>query len=149
MHIAVSSFLFPAVKFQNWKKVSATDNKNEFAKLLLSIEDFNRSRINEHEIKWQGEWYDIKEIQTFATYVELLVKHDEHESELLDFFLRLINKNKASQQSYSFSSSYILFYFEYNHLNHLFCRIFQFADMQNIPSTEYSQFVEQPPDLMS
>ncbi len=146
VHIIVSSLFYPAAKYQAWQTVKENCHKEQLVELTLSIEDFHLSRVNQHEVKWKGEWYDIEEMQEFDNYVVLFARQDNHESKLLDFFLGLLNKNKSSQQNLSLNSSYIVNLFESIMPDHQIYLVVDFPSNYHNYIALYTRFIEQPPE---
>ena len=78
-------------------RLVVNDNETSFEKLILSIDDYHRSRINSHEISHKGNMYDVKSVNITGYIVELLVINDIKEKILLKNikdFLRNSNRQK-------------------------------------------------------
>lgn len=63
------------------RELSDPDAKPEI--LVLSKDDFDKSRIKRHEVMWEGKMYDINSLKMRGDTVELMVIHDEEEESVL------------------------------------------------------------------
>ncbi len=56
----------------------------KFEKLVLTVREYEESRINSKEISFKGNMYDIKSIRNKGEYVELLVINDLREKHIVN-----------------------------------------------------------------
>jgi hypothetical protein len=90
-------------KMQQWvvqfeMQKTMENNETEFQKLTLTISDFEKSKINEHEISYKGKMYDFKSAVFTGDSVELLVINDTEEEGILgeiEKFTENINKQNS------------------------------------------------------
>jgi hypothetical protein len=61
-------------------------------KLTLSLQDYLRSKVEEHEIKVNGKMYDVARIKVSADSVAVFCIHDEKEDNLIAFVAEIISK---------------------------------------------------------
>ncbi len=64
-------------------QLSLKDNQTPFQKITLPFFDYQKSKINSHEISVNGKMYDVKSISLSDDKVELLVIHDSREENIL------------------------------------------------------------------
>jgi len=58
-------------------------DETKFETMILSIDDYQRSIVDQHEIKVGGEMYDVKSVRYVQDKVELTVIHDKHEGNII------------------------------------------------------------------
>jgi hypothetical protein len=78
-------------------RLLVNDSHTSFEKLLLSTADYQKSRINSHEISFQGNMYDVKSVKITGDIAELLVINDKKEKSLvknIQDFLTKTNQQK-------------------------------------------------------
>jgi hypothetical protein len=73
------------------------DSHTSFEKLILGTADYQKSRINSHEISFKGNMYDVKSVKITGDIAELLVINDKKEKNLvknIQDFLTKTNQQK-------------------------------------------------------
>ena len=82
---------------QNEMEESLNSKETIFQKLSLSLNDFQKDKINDHEISINGKMFDIKSISVKGNKVELLALNDSKEESIIEN----INKsgNNGDQQN--------------------------------------------------
>lgn len=68
--------------------------RTDFQNLRLSIKDYHNSKINAHEISFQGKMYDVKSVRVVNDEVELQVIHDTIEGGILMHINDLVNDSR-------------------------------------------------------
>lgn len=66
-----------------------------FEKLLLTVSEFEKSRIDAKEIRLNGRMYDIKSVTVTADSVEIYAIHDLEEEDIMEKIKQLV-KNTCS-----------------------------------------------------
>ena len=69
-----------------------------FEKLILSFSEYQKSRLNAHEIYFKGNMYDVKSVSVSNNTVELLVINDSKEKNLLKNIKDFINKTNQQKK---------------------------------------------------
>ncbi len=86
-------FRFQQYCVQNGMEQELNDKQTRFSKLILSVPDFQKSRISSHEISLNGEMYDVKSIKYSDNKVELLVIKDTKEESIIANIKLLVNNS--------------------------------------------------------
>ena len=60
------------------------EKQTGFLKLTLTVSEFQKSKINSHEISYKGKMYDFKPVAISDDTVELLVINDTKEETILE-----------------------------------------------------------------
>ncbi len=72
--------------------LAALNNKlNQSEKIILSVSDFQKSKIDSREIFFKGKMYDIRSIRRTGNTVELFVINDAREERILEKIKELEN----------------------------------------------------------
>lgn len=75
----------------------ALKNPNSpFQRLTLSLNDFQKSKINAHEIAIDGKMYDIKSVKFTSGQVEFLAIRDIKEESILKVINKIIGFNQGN-----------------------------------------------------
>ena len=74
------------------------DSNTSFEKLILSVGEYQKSRLNAHEISFNGNMYDVKSVNVTGDNVELLVINDKKEKRLLKEIKDILNKTNQSKR---------------------------------------------------
>ncbi len=126
----------------------------EFHELTLSLIAFKQSKINDHELSYNGNMYDFKSFTIFKDSVRVLVIHDIEEENILYRIKDLIENIKLPKgewQSkifkllllvYTYSENHIMLFFE--HLQENISILF----IENIFSVYHEVFVPPPKCLV-
>jgi len=61
-------------------------------KIHLTLEEFEKSRVDKHELKIEGRMYDIGRVQIHGDSIIVYALHDESEDSLLTFISFIINE---------------------------------------------------------
>jgi hypothetical protein len=59
------------------------DSNTSFEKLILSADEYQKSRVNSREILFKGNMYDVKSVKITGNTAELLVINDKKEKKLV------------------------------------------------------------------
>jgi hypothetical protein len=59
------------------------NSKTKFQKITLSLSEYQKSKINSHEISINGKMYDVKSVNILENNVKLLVINDSKEENIL------------------------------------------------------------------
>lgn len=81
--------------------------------MFLTLEDFNRQKVNSHEIKVNGKLYDIKSISISDTGYNLVVISDDEESMTLDKIASFFSSNNKVDKSATVNSISVFFNFHF------------------------------------
>ncbi|MEP7197078.1 MAG: hypothetical protein ABI851_11220 [Saprospiraceae bacterium] len=65
-------------------QLALENDSTQFQKLTLTLDDFQKYKINENEVSINGKMYDIKSIAISSDKLELIVINDEEEEDLID-----------------------------------------------------------------
>ena len=75
------------------------NSDTRFQKIILSINDFHKKKINAREIFINGKLYDIKSISIIGNKIELLAFHDKKEENIFAEIKKAIrNNNEQNSQ---------------------------------------------------
>ena len=74
------------------------DSNTSFEKLILSVGEYQKSRLNAHEISFNGNMYDVKSVNVTGDNVELLVINDKKEKRLLKEIKDILNKTNQQKK---------------------------------------------------
>lgn len=77
----------------NWNR----ELKGALIEVSLSLSDFQKYRINDHEIKLDNRYYDIKKISATSTGFDLIVKFDKEEAGMIDKITNYFSGKTPSQ----------------------------------------------------
>ena len=111
------------------------DPNFHFQKLTLSLNDFQKYKINDHEVSIAGEMYDFKSVNITGNKVEFIAIRDTKEEGILKLIKKTIGFNKAKDQKFPNHLLVLLnmvyltpgtchsFFFQENNLQHCFCPI--------------------------
>lgn len=81
----------------------ALNNKaTRFQQLTLSLSDFQKGKINDHEISIKGKMYDVKSIEIRGNKVELLVINDTREENILEDIKKSINTSNQQNKEHPY-----------------------------------------------
>lgn len=69
--------------------------KTQFQKIILSFSDYQKNKINAHEISVKGKMYDVKSITVYSDSLELLVINDSKEKTILEKIKELTALNNG------------------------------------------------------
>ena len=75
------------------------DSESGFVKMILSIENYRKSRVDSKEILVQGEMYDVKSVTYSGDHVELMVIHDKHEGNILKRITKFLTHSKEHKSN--------------------------------------------------
>ena len=81
------------------------NEETSFQQLTLSFNDFQKGKINAHEISFDGKMYDIRSIKISGDKVELLVINDTKEENIIENIKRSVNPN--DQQNKGLPSQFV------------------------------------------
>lgn len=70
-----------------------------FEKLILSIPEFNRCRISNSEMKYNGKLYDYKTVRIYGNTVELSVLNDSAEEGILEMMAAMSGADEKEQSN--------------------------------------------------
>lgn len=73
--------------------------QEKLEKFSMSLEEFNKVRIDEHEIKVEGRMYDIARIEQDHQRVIVYAVHDEAEDNLLSFLDEIAKRPLQDKKS--------------------------------------------------
>lgn len=77
-----------------YKMEQALNNeKTSFQKLILSLNEFEKGKINKDEIIFNGSMYDVKSIKILGDSVEMLAINDIKEENIIENIKKLVNAN--------------------------------------------------------
>jgi hypothetical protein len=78
-------FIYTVRQYSVQKEMEEVLNSAEtqFETITLSISEYQKSRVNAHEISLDGEMYDIKSLTVKGNVVELRAVHDSKERNIL------------------------------------------------------------------
>jgi hypothetical protein len=74
------------------------NSETSFEKLLLSFSEYQKSRLNAHEIYFKGNMYDVKSVSFSNNNVELIVINDLKEKNLLKNIKDFLNKSNRQKK---------------------------------------------------
>lgn len=74
------------------------NSETYFEKLILSFGEYQKSRLNAHEIYFKGNMYDVKSVCFSNNTVELLVINDSKEKNLLKNIKDFVNKTNQQKK---------------------------------------------------
>ena len=69
------------------------NEKTSFQKLILSLNEFEKGKINKDEIIFNGSMYDVKSIKILGDSVEMLAINDIKEENIIENIKKLVNAN--------------------------------------------------------
>lgn len=142
-------------KSQKWyirREVKQTLNSSKtlFEKMTLSLSEFNDSKVNEKEILYKGNMYDIKSISLTDTLIELLVINDKAEKGIIDRITHFVKQSNDSKSNFPAK----LFQFlsltylpnSSNHSLHVFASAVKFSMYSTLaPNSTVKDIVTPPP----
>ena len=109
------------------------DPDSKFEILSLSLVEFNNSKVNSHEICYNGEMYDVKSADFKYDHVKLVVLHDKYEKNIIEKIKNYFNSNSKHDTKIPnhliklLSSAYDLPSTEFScRLNEIYQNIFQY-----------------------
>ena len=79
--------------------------------LTLTVEEFQKSRIDDHEVKVDGKMYDVARITTDGEWVKIFCVQDKAEDNLLSFLDSFLNRMQNDQNPPGVISSFSLLQF--------------------------------------
>jgi hypothetical protein len=74
------------------------NSETSFEKLVLTSEEYQKSRLNSREISFRGNMYDVKSVNISGDTVELLVIKDAKEKILLEEIKDFLHKSNESKK---------------------------------------------------
>lgn len=77
--------------------LAINDSKISFEKLVLTIDEYNKSRLNSREISYKGKMYDVKSVNITTGKIELVVINDVKEKKLLEEIKGFLKKSNQSK----------------------------------------------------
>ena len=90
--------------------------------IIMSIKEYEASLVENDEILWRGEMYDVKSEIIKAETVELLAFPDEEEDRMLIQLTKLEESHPSRKNSETLLNDLTrMFYLVPNHDSHLFC----------------------------
>lgn len=75
------------------------EGKASFLTIKLSVTDFEKNKVNNHEIIVGGKMYDIRHVSICHDIVELVVAHDVKEENILNKLTNTIQKSEKKNSS--------------------------------------------------
>ena len=87
------------------------NRETRFQKLILSLNDFQKSRINAHEMYFNGKMYDVKSFKITSDKVELLVINDTKEENILANIKKSADTGTEQNKKLSFRQFNLLNWF--------------------------------------
>ena len=67
------------------------DNSSQFQNITLSLSDYQKSKVNAHEISIDQKMYDVKSAKFIGCKVELVIIHDKKEETILKNITKYAN----------------------------------------------------------
>lgn len=104
---------------------SINSDKTQFQKVILSLSDYQKCRINDREININNKLYDIKSVNISGASVKLLVLNDSREENILMKIAEFTNNTRQPNS--------VL----YNNLKHL-------LSLNYLPQERYNSFILYP-----
>ena len=94
-------FIYKTQQFfvQQEMRQTLNSNKTQFQKITLSLSDYQKNKINAHEISIKGKMYDVKSTHISGDSLELLVVNDSKEENILEKIKEF--KQETSGQNHS------------------------------------------------
>ncbi len=135
--------------FKNWD----TNVSEDIVKLSLTYDEYEKCRVNSHEIRIHNEMYDIKRCTRTALGVELIAVCDTEEKRLSDNISNLFSSTNAMADGSKRIQLSILFTLNYIHPLYEFtfeeASFFTRLHFQNLLSetTHYGDITTPPPKL--
>ncbi len=83
---------------QNEMEESLNNKETIFQNLSLSLNDFQKDKVNDHEVSINGKMYDIKSINIKGNKVELLAVNDIKEESIIEKINRSLNNGDQQNQ---------------------------------------------------
>ena len=83
---------------QHEMELALNNRETLFQKLTLSLGDFQKSRINAHEIVFNGKMYDLRSINISGDKAELLVINDTREENIIENIKNSVNTNNQQNK---------------------------------------------------
>lgn len=93
---------------QEEMEAQLNDPSAHFEQLSLSLADFEKARINDHEIAIGGKMYDYKSARISGNTVELSVINDTQEERILEHNKDLTQKNRNADRLLSIAMQLML-----------------------------------------
>lgn len=81
-----------AIRMEIRHQLSALPDQ-ELTRILLTREDFNKAKVDDHEVKLNGKLYDIARIEWNTDTVLVFAKHDQAEDNLLSFLQEMLHQS--------------------------------------------------------
>jgi hypothetical protein len=75
------------------------DDETDYVKMILSLDDYLKSKVHSKEIRVQGEMYDVKSVTYSGNQVELMVIHDKHEGNILKRIKKLLSHSNEQKSN--------------------------------------------------
>jgi hypothetical protein len=79
-------------------RLVVNDKETSFEKLILTIDDYKKSRFNSREISYKGNMYDVKSVNVTDNFAEVLVINDVKEKILLKEIKDFLHKSNQSKK---------------------------------------------------
>jgi hypothetical protein len=79
-------------------RLVVNDKETSFEKLILSKDEYHKSRLNSREICYKGNMYDVKSVNITGDIAELLVINDVKEKVLLKEIKDFLHKSNQSKK---------------------------------------------------
>ena len=83
-------------RVQDKMRSAMQKKETTFEKLILSVSEFQKCRVNASEISLNGKMYDIKSIETYGNEIELTVMNDKEEKIILGRINDYVNNTNSS-----------------------------------------------------
>ena len=83
---------------QHEMELALNNRETLFQKLTLSLNDLQKSRINAHEIAFNGKMYDVRSINITGDRAELLVINDTKEENIIENIKNSVNTNNQQNK---------------------------------------------------
>ncbi len=75
-------------------KQSLTNNRTQFLKIIISLRDYQKCKINADEVIIKDKMYDVKSVRLSVNNVELLVINDSKEENILKKMMEYTTSTK-------------------------------------------------------
>lgn len=76
-------------------------NDSRFQAMNLSVADFRRYKVDDHELCINGEMYDVKKAVAFSDSVELVVIRDKDEENIMKRIFSVVHKTHTPGRDFS------------------------------------------------
>ncbi len=81
-----------SIRLEMWEQLKTLPD-HELTLLTLSEPEFKKAKVDDHEVKVDGNMYDIARIERREGKVFVFAKHDEAEDNLLSFLQEMLNRS--------------------------------------------------------